>query len=222
MTQRQRHPPPPKPRSDSPTSLDWQRWRDFRSGMSVKEIAARENIKLSTVEKSLEKMRGHAARNSQESVELATREVYLDQLPNAISVFERALHAKKSETQYIFNPDTQESKPMTVEVDDIDTQLSAIDKLKALLAGVTPKTPMVAVDARTQINNPASAQLGPGALSSESIIRQVRAQPNYQLSDGQIRTIAQQTEEEIGIEVKREQEEVEAEAEPEPEYVEES
>ena len=222
MAPRTRHrTPPPKRAVDSaPTPIDFRRWREMRGGMSIAEIATRENAKVSVVEKSIEKMRSHAARNSQESVEMATRELYLDQMPNAIQVFERALHAKTYEVQEIVNPDTKEKEYITVERDDIPTQLNAVEKLKSLLVGIQPKTPLMTVDARTQINN--NPQLGSGALSSESIIRQIRSQPNLALTDGQIRTVAQQTEEEIGIQIKKETaEEIADLAEAEAEYVDE-
>lgn len=201
------HRPSIRHRDNEITQLDLARWAGSRAGMSIRELAARENVKLSTVEKSLEKMRLHAARTSQESVEMATRELYIDSLPSALQVFERALHAKKFETKVVTNPDTEKEEIIMVEVEDLDMQLKAVEKLKSLLAGVTPKTPMVAVDARTQINNQGQLAAGSqGQLSSESLIRQIRAQPNFQLTDGQIRTVAQQTAEEIGLQIKQETE----------------
>jgi hypothetical protein len=189
--------------------------------MSTQELAARENVKLSTIDKSIEKMKLHSARNSQESVELATRSLYLDNLPSAARVFEEGLHAMTTESRTIKNPDTQEIEIVLDLVPDHAMRLKTIESLQKLLASVQPRTPLI--DARTQINNPQLASSSGGALSSESIIRQIRARPNFQLTDGDIRSVAQQTEEEIGLQVKREAEEealdiAEAAAEEEAEY----
>lgn len=198
---------PSRAADSSPSSLDRQRWMDNRAGMSVEELAARENVRLVTIQASIDKMKLHAARNSQESVEMATREIYIDSLPSALQVFERALHAKKMDTQTITNPDTQKDEVILVEVDDLAMQLKAVEQLKSLLAGVTPRTPMVQVDARTQINNP-SHPSQQGALSSESIIRQIRMERGLALTAGDIKPkLLEETPAEVDIELQSEMEE---------------
>lgn len=171
--------------ASSASALDQRRYFDFRAGCSPAELAARENVTLATIDKSILRMRMFAARNSQESVELATREVYLSRLPEASLAFEGALTATRTEVHVemrrVTNPQTGEDEMLEhevrVAVPDHDTRLKATTALKNLLAGVQPKTPMVAVDARSQtnINNgmlPQSSAVG--ALSFESITRQIR------------------------------------------------
>ena len=178
--------PPQRPSSpDAPTPIDRRRWSDFRAGISVEELATRENVRVGTIDKSIDKMRTFAARVSQESTEMATRELYLNQLPNATHVFEEALLATKLESYAIVNPDTGETEVREREVADHVTRLKAMEQLKGLLASIQPKQPMVAVDARTQINNgQQSGQSHQGALSAESIIRQIRADKNLALGSG--------------------------------------
>lgn len=199
--------PPQRPTSTAPSPLDRSRWMDHRSGLSIEELAARENVKISTIQSSLDKMKLHAARTSQESVDMATRELYLDQLPSAIHVFEDALKATTMQTKTIENPDTEETEIVYVEVPDHAIRLKAIESLQKLLAGVTPKTPMVQVDARTQINNPGQPQ-HVGQLSSESIIRQIRAERGLSLTAGDIKPkVLEETPAEIDFELQHELEE---------------
>lgn len=196
---------PPKKSKSAPTRsrasialspLDRTRYFDYRAGISPAELAARENVQLDTIEKSITKMRSHLAAHSQESVELATREIYLNRLPDANLVFQEALTATIKQTrieqQERWNTITEQydTVDVTVETDVADhaTRLKATETLKSLLASTIPKTPMVAVDARSQtVNMPGGAGgaglaagqqqglLGSGALSAEAIIRQIRA-----------------------------------------------
>jgi hypothetical protein len=189
------------------TALDSKRWQDSRRGISKEELATRENVKLSTIQKSLDKMDAHAAAVSQESVEMATRQLYLESLAGVQDAIVDAIAAMKTEQRVITNKDTGETEIVEIQTADHATRMKAIDQLKGLLVSIQPKTPLMTVDARTQINNPGHPQLGSGStISTESIIRQIRAQPNFLLTDGQIRQTAQQTNEEIGIEIARDEE----------------
>ena len=51
--------------SISPTPLDQRRYYDLKAGMSIPEIAARDNVTLAAVEKSLQRMRSYANQHSQ-------------------------------------------------------------------------------------------------------------------------------------------------------------
>ena len=178
-------------RQSAPTQIDQRRYFDFRAGMSAAELAARENVQLATIENSLTRMRSHASQFSQEAAEIATRQLYLDRLPDANHVFAEALTATKTESrvelveEYNLLTDRKEFVEKTIldHVPDHATRLKATDALQRLLAGIQPKQPLVAVDARSQTNigygGPGQPALGPGSqhpgtLSSESIIRQLR------------------------------------------------
>lgn len=178
--------PPSTSALDPITPHDTRRWQESRRGVSIQELAARENVKLSTIQKSLDKMESHSAATSQESVEMATRQLYLETLGDAGQAIAEAIAAMKTEQRVITNKDTGETEVVKIQTADHATRMKAIDQLKGLLVSIQPKTPMMTVDARTQINN--GGQLGTGVsqatLSSESIIRQIRAERGLSLGTG--------------------------------------
>lgn len=175
------------------TAIDQTRWFDFRAGISLAELATRENVRVVTIERSIERMRAHVARFSAESAELATRQLFLQRLPDANQVFVDALAATRTtiRKESVLRNDPDTGLPAWIE-DEIEvvtpdhkTRLSAVDALQRLLASTQPKQPMVSVDARSQTNyglpgsgNNQQHALGAGqpagALSAESIIRQIR------------------------------------------------
>jgi hypothetical protein len=158
-------------------SPDARRYHLFRSGVSPEEQAARENIRLATITASIERQQLLSQQFSLDSMQQAAREMLMDQFPNMASALREASEA----VQELKKEELQEDGQMTTTsyfVPDHSTRLKAIKAFESLLSCIQPKTPMVAVDARsqTQINNPAPAAGSGGPLSTESIIRQIRAE----------------------------------------------
>lgn len=173
---------------DPITPHDTRRWQESRRGISIQELAARENVKLSTIQKSIDKMESHSAATSQESVEMATRQLYLESLGDAGQAIAEAIAAMKTEQRVITNKDTGETEVVEIQTADHATRMKAIDQLKGLLVSIQPKQPMMQMvnDNRTQINNGQPAgHLGQVTLSSESIIRQIRAERGMSLGPGE-------------------------------------
>lgn len=183
--------------SSSTLSLDQRRWLDFRSGMSEAELAARENVKLETIQASLQRMRARQQSLSLEQTNETVREHIIESLPIAFAALEAALAADVYQA-----PAAPPAAEITTDADgnlesvslpsppppprpDHSMRLRAFKELKEMITSIQPKTPMVAVDARTQVNNAAPAMLASGQpLSTESLIRQIRAERGLALTDG--------------------------------------
>jgi len=160
----------------------------------MEELATRENVRLATVRSSIEKMRAQAAKYSAEQAEIATRQMYIEGLPHGGQALIAALQATrteyKSEMELVYDKETQEPSWKEVktatELPDHAVRLNAVDRLTKVLSTIIPKTPLVSnntnVDARTQIagnvggGQALAAPQHQGALSAESIIRQIRQQ----------------------------------------------
>ena len=178
----------------APTAKDQTRYFDWRAGVSMEELATRENVRLATVRSSIEKMRAQAAKYSAEQAEIATRQMYIEGLPHGGQALIAALQATrteyKSEMELVYDKETQEPSWKEVktatELPDHAVRLNAVDRLTKVLSTIIPKTPLVSnntnVDARTQIagnvggGQALAAPQHQGALSAESIIRQIRQQ----------------------------------------------
>lgn len=174
------------PRAVSP--LDRRRYLDFRAGISVAELASRENARVDTIQRSIDKVISEHAQFSQEQAEVAARQLFLQTAPKVAEALTGALAATttRTKTEMVLVRDrhtgTEEWVEREVEVEQPDhkTRLSAVDTWKSLPVAVTPHQPMVQVDARTQTINgaavPSQHALPAGPLSSESIIRAIRAE----------------------------------------------
>ncbi len=164
--------------SATPTATDMRRYMDWRAGISVAELAARENVRLGTIEASIQRTRSFAAENSSEMTEIAVRRVAREVLPEAKQVIEGAMSA----TRYV--PFTtgydDEGNPLTEYRETVDhqTRLEAVDRVRALFTAAQPKTPMVAVNNSNTVNmqNNLHALGAAGQLSAEAVIRQIRAE----------------------------------------------
>jgi hypothetical protein len=197
------------------TQLDRSRYFDNLAGISAEELASRENVKLSTITRSLEKMRAHAQRHSQSSAIMATTELYMDKLDKVSQVIDEGLNASVVVTRQViktrWNPELGADEQYMAEEHDIlpdhATRIKTMDYLSKLQERVQPKQPLVAVDARTQIQNNAG-QLGPGGttvLSSEAIIRHIRSERGL-LGDGSPQALPDilQPQAEVDVELARE------------------
>lgn len=181
------------------TELDRDRYFDFLAGVSAEELAARENVRLPTIERSLDKMRSHTQVHSQQSAELAVREVVISQLAGASAAFTEALTATIPVTKMVMKRRWDDRTGEEVEymdeevtlVPDHATRMKAVDSLQKLLVGIQPKTPLI--DARSQnIFQPGTggqAALPAGSpansLSQEAVVRAIRSARGLSLGDGQ-------------------------------------
>lgn len=162
----------------TPSTADQRRWFDFNHGVSATELATREQVKLSTIERSLEVMRTYAAVNSEENALLQARAAALRALPEVEQSWQRGLNAKVYEGEYILNPDTHEREYVSSEREDFTTQVRTTEAIAKFMQSLQSKTPPVAVNVSASAQAAANAQAAlPGAaISAESIIREIRQQ----------------------------------------------
>ena len=172
-----------------PTTVDMRRYMDWRAGISALEISARENVRVATIEASIERMRNFAAANTAEMAELSIRAVVRERLPDAAIVIQAAMGATTSEAVVVGHDEDGNPQLEYIEKPDHKIRLEAVDKVRALFSASQPKTPLVAVNNSNTVNtqNNAAGMLGTGSsatlipgmpaqLSSEAIIRQIRAE----------------------------------------------
>lgn len=178
-------------RSRAPSlSADERRYHLLRSGVPVEEQAARENVRVDTIRASIERQQSHASQFSLDSVNQRYREQLDSKLDTAFAALESVLLAEvaaeepPAATQEVLIGESPDSSAVTATVStsrparpDYHLRLKAFREFKEAWASLQPKSPLVAVDARsqTQINNPALMPGSGQALSSEAIIRQAIA-----------------------------------------------
>ena len=153
----------------SPHSLDAQRYAAFRAGLAPAEIAARENVRVSTVEKSIEKLKTAAQLYSQEAVEISVRRSVLDAAPTMHNSLIAMLTATREQIRHI---DGDPNRTEYIEVADHKTRALAIAQLTDLIESIREQAPLVSVSQQNNTQN--NLSLGPGGLSTESMIRQIR------------------------------------------------
>jgi hypothetical protein len=152
----------------TPHSLDAQRYALFRSGLSAAEIAARENVKLATVEKSIEKMRAQSEIFSKEAMGVETRRAIMSALPTGTSSLIEALTATKDKIIA-----GEEGETSVIQEADHHLRLKAIAGLTALINSMKESAPLVSVSQQNLQQNATNTNIA-GGLSAESIIRQIR------------------------------------------------
>ena len=168
------------------TSADRHRYRLYREGVSVAEIATRDRVTIAQVERSILRCREERQQFSQEAVEIAVRRTVLERLPEASVAISGALQATKKETVSVVVEGTEMSE--TVDVPDHRTRLEGNSALIQLIASIKANVPLsqVNVDARSQTQNvlgmPGMNQGNPS--SAEAIIREIRSARGLALTDG--------------------------------------
>lgn len=164
--------------SPPPLSLDAQRYRAFRAGVSKEELAARENVKLSTISASIERMEIEKETFSQEAVELVTRKSVIEASAARHQALLDALLATKEELIHIDgNPDVKKY----VSAPDYNIRLRAMEQLNAMIESIKQATPLVSVSQQTNLQQ--NFNQTPGGLSIESIIREVRIERGMAVGD---------------------------------------
>lgn len=198
------------------TQIDRARYFDNLAGISAEELASRENVKLSTITRSLEKMRAHSHRFSQTSVILKANELFASKLDDVSKVIDDGLNATVVVVRQVvktrWNPELGADEQYMDEVHELlpdhATRIKTMDYLSKLHERVQPKQPLVAVDARTQIQNNQAQLPGntSGIISSEAIIRHIRAERGLSLGDGSPEALPDipQPTAEVDIELQRE------------------
>lgn len=181
-------------------SIDEQRYHLFRSGISVEELAARENVRLITIQSSIERMEAKRSQFSLESVNQNYRERLNSSLETAFAALESALLAEITveaeeevligETSATDDSSAAVTAKTSVTRPDYQLRLAAFREFRQAWTSLQPKSPLLAVDARTQIQNNNQPALPAGqTLSTESIIRQIRAERGLALTSGSGDTI---------------------------------
>lgn len=199
-TQSRRHQRPASRRQAAapqldPQPIDRRRWEDLQLGISPEELAARENVRLPTILKSRDTMRSYLARYSQTAADTEVRRLFVQALPDAARVFAEGMAATTTITRQVVrerhNPRTDEMEEYvdteTDVVPDHAMRAKFLTELTKLNQSIQPKTPLVSVDARSQTNNlhQLGAPVSGGALSFESITRQIRAERGLSLGAGE-------------------------------------
>lgn len=166
----------------APHSLDAQRYALYRSGMALPEIAARENVKLSTVEKSIEKMKIERELYSKEAVDIAGRRVVLEAMPVAGQSLIEALTATRDRILSSTDDDGNDTTTVIQEADHA-LRLKALDGLNKLVESLKESVPLVSnsITNQNQQLNAVGISQGGQALSFESLTRQLREEKGIAL-----------------------------------------
>lgn len=173
---RRREDPSPNPfalalRAHSP-SLDAQRYHAFRAGISIEELAARENVKLSTIRKSIEAMHIEEVRYSEDAVNLAARRSIIQATPYAHAALIEALTATREQVRHMGLDENGEERTERVQVADNAVRMLAYTKLTDLIESIKVAAPQAVFNNLNQQQGVIAST--PGAPSLEGIIRQIR------------------------------------------------
>lgn len=186
----------PHPATAFPTSLthfrptlDATRYAHLRSGMTEAEIAARENVSLATVTRSIERMKMQRELYSKESVETATRQSVLSTIPTATNSLLAALTATRDKILAGMDDDGNETVEVIQEADHA-LRLKAIDTLTKLIESTKESSPMISANFNNQ--NLQQNAIGVGANgqpipSFESIVRTRRQELGLGLPEDEIK-----------------------------------
>lgn len=174
----------------APNKIDRLRYKAFKSGMTVKEIAEQEGVQEKTIDFSLQRVRAENAGYSSEETTMQVRKILLQHLPKAFKVLDEAMDATKLESRQVvaLNSLTGDAVQLqeSVRVADHDTRLKAHGELRGILSVVQPREPLISIDSRSQTNIMQSATpVTTNSLTSpEAVIRAIRQQRGLALADG--------------------------------------
>lgn len=186
-----------------PTEKDRRRYYASKSGRSVEEIAKDEDVGVGTVENSISRVRTEYQKYTTEETGVAIRRALFDMLPLVKKMFHGALNATMYVDRKVFieDPETHEKTAFeeSIEVPDHHIRLKGAHAFSELLAVVQPKDPAIVVNANTQNNILNQTMPGmPGQLSSpEAVIRQIRQERGYALTDGKAEAVVPVDAEEV-------------------------
>ena len=175
-------------------------------GLTVEEIAVRENVKADKIQDSIDRCREYRNRFTNEMVALKVNEVTLKALEGIPGVFKRGMEAKKE----IFAGNTKDGKAKFKVVPDVAMQLKTVETLGKMHDMAQPRVPLV--QNNTQFNNTVGGnQHLRGGTSFESRLRQIRAARGMTNHEETIienaaeadedQTLAEELAEQVGIDI---------------------
>lgn len=160
-----------------PQSPDERRYNAYLAGTSPEELAARENVRLVTIQRSIDAMAARRQRFSEDALQTTMREMAMSQLPAVAQAIKLGLEAVIELKQTEVDASGQ-SSTLYIQKPDHATHWKAIQALESLIEVIQPRTPQVQVNANSSTNIQQNTLHAVGVngqpLSSESIIRQIR------------------------------------------------
>lgn len=175
-----------------PTDKEKQWFSMFAAGMKVEEIAKREDVPVEFLEEAFWRVRRELEQYSSENTLISARKMFRSLMPMMEGVLKDAAKATKPVTMKVLVHDAETGKlellEETEKVPDHDIRLKAHAEWRQIIAASQPKEPSVAVNVNSQTNI-ANGQLQsgngqPALTSPEAVIRQIRAERGYALTDG--------------------------------------
>jgi hypothetical protein len=170
--------------------------------MTVEEIAARHDVSVAAVEASIEYVQEWKLSHSNDLVDTAINQVFLDVVNDTRGVFKRGMQAKRRDAKGRL-------------VHDSATQLKTVDTLRNFVEAARPKVPVV--QNNMQFNNGAGGSApGPSSAGSfEAWLRNKRAEQGLDNGEDYIDAEGAANEEQsaedeladIGIDISEEEEE---------------
>ena len=161
--------PDPRELARKITKVDKRRWAQYRYGLSLPAIAAREKVPLHRVEASIQKFHVYLQSNSHEMVDAKANSISLQALDEFLPWFRKAVSARRLVSGYGPNGEDPIFEP------DIEMGFKAMDALIKLIDKVRPDTPTTEVNVN-QFANQTNVNTGERAETLESIIRKVRGE----------------------------------------------
>jgi hypothetical protein len=145
---------------------DFRRWFQVETlGMSIEQVALKENCRVSTVEDSINRLKEWQFRNRISVLETKAIEVLMQRVDGMGEVYDRGMQAEKA---VHVNRETG----VATMVPDIAMQLKTVEGMRGLIETVQPKTPLV--NSNTQYNLGVMVNGAPAGNSFEAILRKKR------------------------------------------------
>jgi hypothetical protein len=174
-----------------PNKTDQARYRAFKAGQSIKEIAEQEGVQDKTVEFSIQRVRADNQGYTGEEVAIQVRKMLLDHLPKAAKVLAEGMEATKLVSRQVVAHDVLTGNTVqlqeSIREPDHDTRLKAHSEYRGFYSVVQPRDPLVSIDQRSQTNimTQTATPVQPNTLTSpEAVIREIRRQRGLALADG--------------------------------------
>lgn len=172
-----------------PDDEDFRRYRQYRAGMLIDAIARAEGVTVRKVKASLNRVRAENQKYSAEAAGAEIRKTIMERLPKIGASLDDALTATSFEEKKlvtVVDGEIVDAGTETVAVPDHETRMTAVDRVRALLAVVQPRDPAVQINnnstTNTQNNMMAVGADGSSPVnlaSTESIIRSIQARRNH-------------------------------------------
>lgn len=123
--------------SKPPSRSDRVRWHLFKQNISPEDIASRENVKLTAVWDSIQRMEAYKNLHSDEEVNMQINAIVIEQAKTVGKVIGRAMQAKHTVT--VKSGKVGKERWRSTKVDDHATQLKGVEAFRALVEATRPK-----------------------------------------------------------------------------------